>query len=68
MTSERNLADLERHANGERPVTTEGRKAVALKRWEALNPDVLHYQVIFAADTLAQDALDETREFVRQAP
>ena len=61
-------ADLERHANGERPVTTEGRKAVALKRWEALNPDVLHYQVIFAADTLAQDALDETREFVRQAP
>ena len=58
--------DLDRHAKGERPLTPEGRKAVALKRWEELNPDVLHYQVIFASDTLAQDALDETREFVQK--
>jgi hypothetical protein len=56
--------DLDRHAKGERPLTPEGRKAVALKRWEALNPDVLHYQVIFADTALAEDALDETRAFV----
>jgi len=58
--------DLDRHAKGERPLTPEGRKAVALKRWEALNPDVLHYQVIFAADTLAEEALDETRAFLQE--
>lgn len=58
-------ADLERHARGEKAESTEGRKAIAMKRWEELNPDVLHYQVIFADGTLAQDALDTTRDFIR---
>ncbi len=57
-------ADLERHAAGAAPRTTEGRKAVALKRWEELNPDVLTYEVVFAGDGLAVDALDRTRAFV----
>jgi len=56
--------DLDRHAQGEPALTPEGRKAVALKRWEELNPDVLHYQLIFASDSLAQDALDETQAFI----
>jgi hypothetical protein len=56
--------DLQRFDKGQAPVTPEGRKAVALKRWEELNPDVLHYQVIFAADGLAENALDATREFI----
>ncbi|HEC18121.1 MAG TPA: restriction endonuclease subunit R [Gammaproteobacteria bacterium] len=56
--------DLRRHERGQGPVSIEGRKAVALKRWEELNPDTLHYQVIFADGTLAQDALDTTREFI----
>ncbi len=56
--------DLERHARGEAPQTPEGRKAVALKRWEELNPEVLHYQVIFADSTLATNALDETHRFI----
>ena len=56
--------DLNRHQQGEAALTPEGRKAVALKRWEELNPDVLHYQVVFASDSLAQDALDETRAFI----
>ncbi len=56
--------DLQRHANGEKPISKEGRKAVALKRWEELNPDVLHYQVVFANGTLHTDALDETLKFI----
>ena len=59
--------DIARHGRGEIPVTTEGRKAVALKRWEELNPDVLHYAVIFADETIPENALDETRAFVANA-
>lgn len=33
---------------GEKPVTVEGRKAAPLRRWEPLNPERLHYEVIFA--------------------
>jgi hypothetical protein len=58
-------ADLDRHAKGMAPISKEGRKAVALKRWEELNPDVLHYQVIFAGTALATDALAETHDFIR---
>lgn len=56
--------DLARHASGQAPISKEGRKAVALQKWQDLNPGVLHYQVIFAADTLAADALDQTRQFL----
>jgi type III restriction enzyme len=48
-------ADMARHAVGEAPQTLEGRKAVALKRWEQLNPDRLSYHVMFA-DTALHDA------------
>ncbi|MDT8311865.1 MAG: restriction endonuclease subunit R, partial [Methylophaga sp.] len=57
-------ADFERHAKGEAPQSPEGRKAVALKRWEDLNPDGLLYQVIFADTALATNALDQTRRFL----
>jgi type III restriction enzyme len=60
--------DLARHENGESPETAEGRKAVALRKWQDLNPGVLHYQVIFADDGLATNALDETRRFVGKQP
>ncbi len=59
--------DLNRFKKGVSPVTAEGRKAVALKRWEELNSDILHYQVIFADDSLADNALDETRKFITDA-
>ncbi len=58
--------DLERHGNGQAAQTAEGRKAVALQKWQDLNPGVLHYQVIFSDDGLATDALDETRHFVQK--
>jgi len=57
--------DLDRYRNGEKPQTAEGRKAVALKRWEDLNPEVLHYQVIFADQQLSTDALQRTAAFLK---
>jgi hypothetical protein len=57
-------ADLERHQKGEPPTTQEGRKAVALQRWQDLNPDVLHYKVVFANGTLHTDALEAVKAFL----
>ena len=56
--------DLARHERGEPPVTPEGRKAVALKQWEALNPEKLTYSVVFASSSVPQDALDQTQKFI----
>lgn len=56
--------DLERHHKGEQPKTQEGRKAVALQRWQDLNPEVLHYKVVFANGTLHADALDAVKAFL----
>ncbi len=56
--------DRARHERGELPITPEGRKAVALMRWQELNPETLTYTVVFADSTVPQDALDETRRFV----
>lgn len=48
-------SDMARHAAGKAPKTLEGRKAVAIKRWEQLNPERLSYHVMFA-DTALHDA------------
>lgn len=61
-------ADLARHARGEAPQSAEGRKAVALKRWEDLNPDRLAYHVMFA-DTALHDAGKKiVRDFILGDP
>lgn len=57
-------ADLARHAQGEEPHTPEGRKAVALKRWEALNPEKLAYHVMFADTQLADNGKKQVRDFI----
>ena len=61
-------ADLARHGRGETPTSKEGRKAVALRQWQDLNPEVLHYQVIFASETLESEALERTRKFLLAEP
>ncbi len=58
-------ADFERHAKGEAPQTQEGRKAVALKRWEALNPDKLAYHVMFADELLHDEGKKRVRDFIQ---
>ncbi len=55
--------DLARFAAGIEPQTAEGRKAVALKRWEALNPAQLSYEVLFESQ-LATDGMARVRDFI----
>lgn len=45
-----------------------GRKALALQKWETLNPDRLKYQMIFTAtDTVSADQLREVRQFAGES-
>jgi hypothetical protein len=56
-------ADLARHAVGQPALTAEGRKVVALKRWENLNPETLAYQVMFEHQ-LDSDGMTRVRDFI----
>ncbi len=59
--------DLEREARGEAAITAEGRKAIALKKWERLDPDRLKYELIFArGDSVDYEQLKNTREFIEE--
>ena len=59
-------ADMARHALGQAAQTLEGRKAVALKRWEQLNPDRLSYHVMFADTTLNDAGKKAVLDFITQ--
>lgn len=59
-------ADLTRHQHGESPQTLEGKKAVALKQWEGLNPEKLAYHVMFAEGSeLKDEGYARVRDFIR---
>jgi len=59
--------DLERAMLGESALTVEGRKAVASRKWEELNPDRLKYHIIFVReDTLAYDQTLQAKEFIEK--
>jgi hypothetical protein len=59
--------DLRRGERGEAVITLEGQKAIALKKWENLNPDRLKYHIIFAkGDTIVYEHTKEAREFVEK--
>ena len=59
--------DLARLGRGEAAQTLEGKKAVALKQWEGLNPDKLAYHVMFADTDLKHDGYAQVRDFIRGA-
>jgi len=45
-----------------------GKKAMALRRWENLNLDRLRYQMILTAtDTVSADQMQEARKFAEEA-
>jgi hypothetical protein len=45
-----------------------GKNAMALRRWENLNPDRLRYQMIFTAtDTVTADQMQEAMRFAEEA-
>ena len=57
--------DLQRLSKGEAAQTKEGRKAVALRSWEKLNPDKLTYHVMFANTELKVEGKKRVRDFIR---
>ncbi|MFQ5896768.1 MAG: nucleotidyltransferase domain-containing protein [Candidatus Methylomirabilia bacterium] len=58
--------DERRLDRGEEPVTLEGRKAMALRRLERLNPNRLKYQLIFTRGGVTYEQHSEVRRFVRE--
>lgn len=57
--------DQRRDERGEAAISVEGRKAVAVRKWEKLDPDRLKYQIIFtSADSLGHDQTAEAHRFV----
>jgi type III restriction enzyme len=59
--------DLALAGSGREPLTTEGRKAVALRRWTNLNPDRLKYQLAFVHEkTVPYNALKPALDFVER--
>lgn len=59
--------DLARLGLGEAAQTLEGKKAVALKTWEGLNPDKLTYHVMFADTDIKAEGYAQVRDFIRGA-
>ena len=61
-------ADLARLGRGEAAHTLEGKKAVALKQWEGLNPDKLAYHVMFAdGSDLKPEGYAQVSDFIHGA-
>lgn len=56
--------DFERSQQGEAAITVEGRKAVAARKWETLNPDKLKYEIIFTKEALGYNQTEAARDFV----
>jgi len=58
--------DQARFERGEEPRTPEGRKTIALRRLERLNPDRLEFELIFVDRTVGPGELARVRRFVRE--
>ncbi len=61
------IVEIKREHDREHPVDGErGRKALALRKWEDLNPERLRYEMIFTPeDTIPYDRMTNARAFVR---
>jgi hypothetical protein len=62
------LEDLQRADANKKPITHEGSKAVALKRWTGINPDRLKYELVFAGTGLRPGATDSSSVFANMPP
>ncbi|MGQ9573477.1 MAG: TnsA endonuclease N-terminal domain-containing protein [Dehalococcoidia bacterium] len=61
------IVEIKREHDRQHPVDGErGRKALALRKWEDLDPERLRYEMIFTpGDTVSHDRLTNARAFVR---
>jgi predicted nucleotidyltransferase len=56
------------HQRDDRVDGEHGAKAMELRRWEALNPDRLRYQIVFTTtDAVTADQLKDVRQFAEEA-
>ncbi len=62
------IIEIKREHDRTHPVDGEkGRKAMALRKWEELNPERLKYQMIFTAtDTVSADQVQEVKRLIDQ--
>ena len=62
------IVEIKREHDRAHPIDGEyGRKAMALRTWEELNPDRLKYQMIFTGtDTVSADQVQEVRKAVEE--
>lgn len=62
------IVEVKREYDRAHPIDGEnGKKAMALRRWERLNPNRLKYQMIFTAtDTVPADEMGVVRQFVEE--
>jgi hypothetical protein len=61
--------DLDRDTVDEEPISPEGRKAIALRRWTNLNPDRLKYHLAFVReDTVPYETLRPAIDFIERSP
>lgn len=62
------IVEIKSERERSHPVDGEkGRKAIALRKWEELNPERLKYQMIFTAtDTVSADKIQEARQHIEK--
>ncbi len=62
------IVEIKRERDRDHPIDgQQGRKAMALRQWENLNPDRLQYEIIFTATgTVAVDQTQRVRKFIEQ--
>lgn len=62
------IVEIKKEHDRAHPVDGEhGRKALAVRKWEKLNPDRLRYEMIFTdADTVPADAMQSARRFAEE--
>ena len=60
------IVEIKREHDRSHPVDGEnGKKAMALRKWEELNPERLKYQMIFTStDTVSADQVQEVRKLL----
>jgi len=63
------IVEIKREQDREHPTDGEsGRKAMAVRKWQELDPDRLHYEIIFTpTDTVAHDDVETAAEFLEGA-
>jgi len=63
------IVEIKRLHDRDHPIDGEnGRKAMAVRKWEKLNPDLLRYEIMFAdGSTMPPDAMRNVKAFIEES-